>query len=70
MLIRRPHFLSIENYFSSGNKTNYYLEHIQEPHEVDQKEIDRILEKIHKQGIGSLSKKEKDKLDYYSKILR
>lgn len=32
-----------------------------------QREIDRILDKINKRGINSLSKEEKDKLDDYSR---
>ncbi|MEP7141952.1 MAG: DUF6576 domain-containing protein [Ferruginibacter sp.] len=35
-----------------------------------QKELDKILDKINKKGMGSLSKREKVKLTEYSKLTR
>ncbi|MEP7144143.1 MAG: rhomboid family intramembrane serine protease [Ferruginibacter sp.] len=71
ILITRPRFLFIHNTFFNQDKEHYTVDHIFSLKGVDhQKEIDLILEKIHQQGIGSLSKKEKEKLDYYSKMIQ
>jgi len=71
MIITKPRFLFIDNNFFSHHKDNYTIDHNYNSEKVDQqKEIDLILEKIHQKGIGSLTKKEKEKLDYYSRIIQ
>lgn len=47
-------------YFDIDHKYN-------EQKAIQQKEIDRILDKINRKGINSLSKKEKEQLDAFSK---
>ncbi len=68
LIIYKPHLLIIGS-TSSGNKKRYYnIDHLYNEQKVNQqKEIDLILEKIGRTGMNSLSKKEKDKLEEYSK---
>ncbi|MEP7107232.1 MAG: rhomboid family intramembrane serine protease [Ferruginibacter sp.] len=71
IIINRPRFLLINDKVFKHRKKNYMIEHTPLAEKLDhQQEIDLILEKIHQSGIGSLSQTEKEKLDYYSKILR
>ncbi|MEJ7586414.1 MAG: rhomboid family intramembrane serine protease [Ferruginibacter sp.] len=69
--VTMPRFIMIGNkYFddkknSSKTKLAFYAEGVD--HE---QEIDFILEKIHQNGIESLTNLEKEKLDYYSKIIQ
>ncbi|MBC7887492.1 MAG: rhomboid family intramembrane serine protease [Ferruginibacter sp.] len=71
IIVTKPRFLLIENRYFKDHKKNYNIEHIHLTENLDhQQEIDLILEKIHQNGIASLSNLEKEKLDYYSKILR
>ncbi|MGZ5191640.1 MAG: rhomboid family intramembrane serine protease [Flavisolibacter sp.] len=71
MIIKKPHFLLIDNnYYRSQHKLltvdqRYNAEKINK-----QQEIDAILEKIHKKGMKSLTKKEKDALAAYSSGIR
>jgi hypothetical protein len=66
-IISRPNALLIDNHYY--NKHNYYnIDHRYNDEKInEQKEIDAILEKIHKRGMGSLTQKEKNKLKEYSK---
>lgn len=59
----------IANHNSSHTKEqNYTIDEKYNAAKVEkQKEIDRILEKINKSGVGSLSDREKQLLDEYSK---
>jgi len=70
-IITRPHFLLIDNFFYKTHKQYYSVDHKynEEKHD-EQREIDRILEKISKRGMGSLTKKEKDRLKEYSQTIR
>ncbi|HTD93458.1 MAG TPA: rhomboid family intramembrane serine protease [Chitinophagaceae bacterium] len=67
IIVRRPQFLLIQNQFY---KTQYKYS-IDQRYNLSklekQKEVDRILEKIHRKGMASLSKKEKETLEEYSK---
>jgi membrane associated rhomboid family serine protease len=68
LILTRPHILLVDNYFFKQHPKYYNIDHAYNAEKVSkQKEIDRILEKISKSGIRSLSKKEKDALDEYSK---
>jgi membrane associated rhomboid family serine protease len=68
MIITRPHILLIDNYFFKKHSDAITVDHKYNIEKVNrQKEVDRILEKIHKRGIDSLTKKEKQMLDEYSK---
>jgi len=63
-IIFRPEILMVENLFSQRKNNNYDLDHKYNENRADkQNEVDRILDKIQKKGINSLSKKEKDFLD-------
>jgi membrane associated rhomboid family serine protease len=66
-IISRPNALLIDNQYY--NKHKYYnIDHRYNDEKInEQKEIDAILEKIHKRGMGSLTQKEKNKLKLYSK---
>jgi len=67
MIITRPRILLIDNYFFKTHKNYYSIDHKYNEEKVNkQKEIDRILDKIATKGIGSLSKKEREKLREYS----
>ncbi|MEO5889571.1 MAG: rhomboid family intramembrane serine protease [Ferruginibacter sp.] len=68
IVVTRPRFILIDNMFYNDQRKVFRIEHIQG---LDhQQEIDLILEKIHQTGIDSLTKLEKEKLDYYSKIIQ
>ncbi|HEY0679280.1 MAG TPA: DUF6576 domain-containing protein, partial [Chitinophagaceae bacterium] len=59
-IIKKPAFLLVDNQFFK--KSNVHT--IDDRYNLDQRrrqeELDRILEKIHRKGMASLSKKEKD----------
>jgi membrane associated rhomboid family serine protease len=68
MIITRPHILLIDNYFFKKHSDAITVDHKYNIEKINkQQELDRILEKIHKKGMHSLSKKEKQMLDDYSK---
>jgi len=68
LIITRPYVLYIDNFYFKQHYRNgtiddrYNLEKV-----TEQNEIDDILEKIHRKGINSLTKTEKEKLDRFSK---
>ena len=68
MIVTRPHLLLIDNLFFKKHQTRIInIDHRYNMNKVTQQEqIDAVLEKIHKKGIRSLSKKEKALLDRYS----
>jgi membrane associated rhomboid family serine protease len=67
LVIRKPYLLLINNY--SIKENNYF--DVEDKHSLKKKsrqdEIDRILDKIGTKGIESLSQREKDILDKYSR---
>jgi membrane associated rhomboid family serine protease len=70
LIVYKPHLLLVSNLFFQRNaRKNYTMD---QRYNMDKREeqinIDRILEKIHKKGINSLTKKERQQLDEYSKI--
>ncbi|MEO7766269.1 MAG: rhomboid family intramembrane serine protease [Ferruginibacter sp.] len=69
IIISNPGLMLLDDrFFNRFEKDKVEL--IVQTENVNQQEIDLILEKIHQKGIGSLSNKEKQKLDYYSRILQ
>jgi membrane associated rhomboid family serine protease len=67
IIITKPHILYIDNYFFKTQKKYYSIEHKYNEQKVNQqKEIDKLLDKISKKGIKSLNKNEKQKLEKYS----
>ncbi len=68
MIITRPYILLIDNFFFNKHSNAITVDHKYNIEQVNkQKEIDRILEKIHKKGMKSLTQKEKQMLEDYSK---
>ncbi len=66
-IIRRPHALLVQNLFYRTHQ-NYTVDDRYNIHKRNrQEEIDRILEKIHKKGMGSLTRQEKQTLREFSK---
>lgn len=71
IIIKKPHLLMVDNLFYKQHSTYHTIEDKYNSRKIDtQKQVDKILEKIHKRGINSLTKKEKDMLDEYSKTVR
>jgi hypothetical protein len=67
-IISKPEFLSIDNYFHKEQQNFYSIEDRYNAEKADvQRKVDMILEKIHRKGMGSLSKKEKEILEEYSR---
>jgi membrane associated rhomboid family serine protease len=70
-IIKSPGFLLIDNYFFKTHKDYYSVDHKYNIEKnIRQSEIDRILDKISKHGMASLTKKEKDMLKEYSQKIR
>lgn len=68
LILTRPQLLLIDNLFSRTHTRNYTVDHkYNEAKANKQIELDKLLDKISSKGINSLSKKEKAKLDEYSK---
>ncbi len=70
LIIAKPHVLMTGNFFSrSSTNQKYYTidDKYNEERFNRQKEIDAILDKISSKGIDSLSKKEKELLNQFSK---
>lgn len=68
LVITKPEILFIDNFYFKTHKKYYNIDHKYNEERVKkQNEIDSILDKINKKGIDSLNKKEKNKLDEYSK---
>ena len=68
IIITRPHILLIDNYFFNKHSNAITVDHKYNIEKANkQKEIDRILEKIHKRGMNSLTSKEKQMLEDYSR---
>jgi len=68
LIITRPHLLLIDNLFYNTHKNYYSVDHKYNENKFNQQqEIDRILDKISKRGMNSLSQKEKQMLKEYSK---
>ena len=71
IIIKKPHYLFVDNLFYKRHTVHYTIEDKYNTKKLDtQKKVDQILEKIHKRGIESLTQKEKDILDAYSKTVR
>ncbi len=70
MIMTRPNLLLVDNHFFKEHRENLTIDQKYNAQKADkQREIDRILDKIHKRGIDSLTKKEKQLLDEYSKTV-
>ena len=71
IIITRPHFLLVDNYFFRNQEDFYNIDHkYNQERSNRQKEIDRILEKIHKKGMKSLTREEKELLKRESRSIK
>lgn len=70
LLATHPRFLLIDNRILNRQRKEYNLEQLFLSGVVDDREVDLILEKIHLNGIESLTKLERQKLDHYSRIIQ
>lgn len=67
-IVKNPGALLVDNFFFNSHKDHYSIDHhYNETRARNQKELDRILDKINQYGIHSLSKTEKARLEEYSK---
>jgi membrane associated rhomboid family serine protease len=71
LIVTRPGTLLVDNLFYKTHKDFYSIDHKYNAALTDrQQEIDKILDKISRRGMKSLSKKEKETLEAYSKNVR
>jgi membrane associated rhomboid family serine protease len=71
VILTRPHVLLIDNNFFKTQKRYYSVDHRYNAEKVDkEKEVDRILEKISRKGMKSLTPKERETLENHSKTVR
>lgn len=67
LIITRPHLLFVDNHYFNTHVGDYDIDDRYNLSKMDrQQEIDFLLEKIHKKGMKSLTKKERDTLTKYS----
>lgn len=67
LIITRPGILLVDNLFYKNHRKHYTIDHLYNEEKTNnQKELDRLLDKISRKGINSLNKKEKDQLKKYS----
>jgi membrane associated rhomboid family serine protease len=68
LIIARPHILIVDNFNFKKRAKVYSINRKYKKKKIDrQEEIDGILDKIHKHGMNSLSKSEKERLEQFSK---
>lgn len=68
LIVYKPHLLMVDNLFYKKNRSSYTIDQRYNlAKKQKQQDIDRILEKIHRRGLSSLSKEERRALDEYSK---
>jgi membrane associated rhomboid family serine protease len=71
LIVTRPHILLIDNYYFKTHNNHYSPDHkYNEERTNRQQEIDRLLDKISKRGINSLTAKEKEILKRHSRGVR
>ncbi len=67
IIVKKPGLLMVDNYWFNHNYNYTVDDRFNMQKRNTQQEVDRILDKIHQKGINSLSKKEKEMLEDYSK---
>lgn len=71
LIITKPQILLIDNFYFKTHKKYHSVDHkYNAERKAKQKEIDLILDKIGKTGMDSLTRKEKEKLEEYSRSVR
>jgi membrane associated rhomboid family serine protease len=67
LIITKPHILLVDNFYYKKHTNHYSIDHIYNEEKMNnQKEIDKILDKINKKGMSSLTNKEKETLKQFS----
>jgi hypothetical protein len=66
-IIKKPHALLIDNLYYNNNHNLTREDKYNLRKRNEQEELDKVLDKIHKKGMNSLSEKEKRVLEQYSK---
>lgn len=67
IIVRHPHFLLVDNFFFKTHHKAYTIDQKYNlQRKIQQNEVDRILDKINRTGMQSLSKKEKQTLKEYA----
>jgi membrane associated rhomboid family serine protease len=68
LIVTRPQILYINNFFFKTHRKYYNIDEKYNEQKLNkQKELDRLLDKISKKGMNSLTAKEKQQLEEYSK---
>jgi membrane associated rhomboid family serine protease len=68
LIINKPNALRVDNFFYKKHHEYYNIDEKYNVQKLNkQKELDRLLDKISKKGMGSLTAKEKQQLEEYSK---
>lgn len=68
LIVTKPHILFIDNFFFNKQQRYYNVdEKYNEQKRNMEQEIDKLLDKINKSGLNSLTTREKQKLDEYSR---
>lgn len=68
LIATRPHILLINTSFGTRHDNHYDPDHKYNAQKTNrQQEVDKLLDKIRRKGMGSLTEKEKQQLDEYSK---
>lgn len=71
IILTRPHVLLVDNNFFRTQKRYHSIDHKYNAERLTkQQEIDRILEKISRKGMKSLTPKERETLEQHSKTIR
>ncbi len=71
LIITRPHILLVDNFFFRKQKKYEPIDYkYNEERLSKQQEVDRLLDKIGKKGMSSLTAQEKQTLEEYSKTIR
>lgn len=66
MIATRPNFLNVRNPFASSHGAETIDDQYNAHKQAEQREINKILEKIGRHGVESLTEEEKDKLNRFS----
>jgi membrane associated rhomboid family serine protease len=71
IILTRPHVLLVDNQFFKTQKRYHSIDHKYNAEKTNrQNEVDRILEKISRKGMKSLTQKERETLEEHSKTIR
>lgn len=67
VVITRPHYLLVDSFFHKSQERFYNVDQRYNAEKINQQqEVDKILDKINRKGMNSLTKAEKEKLNKYN----